>query len=409
MIHVEEINDFARLANFRLAWNDLWTKTPGAAIFQAYDWLAAYWHHFGAGQRLRVLAVQCEQRLLGILPLVVRTETSRVGSVRVLTYPLHDWGTFFGPVGPDPAATLLAGLEHVRRTRRDWDVLDLRWVDRDGNDRGRTERAMRQAGFHPHAQAWDRAPVVEMSGSWQEYWADRDKKFRHNVERCQRRLVQEGEVTFVRYRPKGDRSMFSDQIRPGGADGDSPIFVERNLGQSPKNGPVPAGDPRWDLYDNCANLAGRSWQGDAEDGTTLSHPTVRSFLREVHGAAARLGAVDLNLLLLSGRPVAFIYNYHCQGRLYGLRKGFDPAFSTLRAGMVLQYRMLEDGFRRGDSCYDLGVGYHDSKRHWQTGLATSYRFTHFPAVVVRAQLLRLNRWVRRRVYGSRDVACAESA
>ena len=143
------------------------------------------------------------------------------------------------------------------------------------------------------------------------------------------------------------------------------------------------GDPRWDLYDMCVALAGRSWQGDATDGTTLSHPAVCDFLRDVHAAAARQGAVDLGLLMLAGRPVAFIYHYHYDGRLYGLRKGFDPEFSPLRAGLVLQYLVLQDGTRRGDHSYDLGVGYHDSKRHWQTRLATSYRFTHFPTAVVR--------------------------
>jgi CelD/BcsL family acetyltransferase involved in cellulose biosynthesis len=375
MMHVQEINDPVRLANFRPLWNDLLTQTPAATFFQSYDWLEAYWRHFGAGQRLRVLVVSDGERLLGILPLVVRSETSRVGRIRVLGYPLHDWGTFYGPIGPEPAATLLAGLEHVRQTRRDWDVLDLRWVDRDGSDQGRTEQAMQLAGFRPCCQAWDQAPHVEFTGTWQDYWSGRGKKFRHNVERCLRRLSEQGEVTLVRHRP------------PPASRGE--------------------GDPRWDLYNACTELAGRSWQGDARDGTTLSHAGVREFLRDVHAAAARSGSVDLNLLMLAGRPVAFIYDYHHDGRLYGLRKGFDPEFAALRPGLVLQYLVLEDCFRRGDRSFDLGVGYHDSKRQWQTSLATSYRFTHFPAAVVRAQLLRLNRWVRRKVYGRQDIACSQ--
>ncbi|MGA2068680.1 MAG: GNAT family N-acetyltransferase [Thermoguttaceae bacterium] len=377
MTTIEEINDPVRLADLRPLWNHLLGETPGATFFQSCDWLECYWRHYGPGQRLRVLVVRDGQRPLGILPLVVRTERTRVGSVRVLTYPLHDWGTFYGPIGPNPAATLLAGLGHVRRTRRDWDVLDLRWVDQDGCDEGQTEWAMRQAGFRPCRQAWDRAGQIDTTGTWEDYWAGRDKKFRHNVDRCRRRLADQGEVTLVRHRPSP------------GLKGD--------------------GDPRWDLYDACVAVARRSWQGDATDGTTLSHPGVAGFLRDVHAAAARRGAVDLGLLLVAGRPVAFIYHYHYDGRLYGLRKGFDAEFAHLRPGLVLQYLVLEDGWRRGDRSCDLGVGSHDSKRHWQTAVATSYRFTHFPAAVVRAQLLRLNRWVRRKVHGQHDLACAQSA
>ena len=55
--------------------------------------------------------------------------------------------------------------------------------------------------------------------------------------------------------------------------------------------------------------------------------------------------------------------------------------------------MLEDGFRRDDRLYDLGVGSLEVKAPWQTSLATSYRLTHFPAAISRVQLLRLKRWL----------------
>lgn len=140
MIDVEEINDPEQLTDRRLLWNALFPQTPGATFFQSLDWLEVYCRHFAAAQRLRVLVVSADGRPVGILPLVVQTERTRLGRVRTLTYPLHDWGTFYGPIGPNPTATLLAGLRHVRRTPRNWDMLDLRWVDVDGCDRGRTER-----------------------------------------------------------------------------------------------------------------------------------------------------------------------------------------------------------------------------------------------------------------------------
>lgn len=361
MIHVEEINDIERLADDRLLWNALAPQTPDASFFHSLDWLELYWRHFGGQQRLRALIVRADRQPVGILPLVVCSERTRVGNVRTLTYPLHDWGTFYGPIGPNPTATLLAGLRHIARTRRDWDMLDLRWVDVDGCDRGRSERTMEQVGFCPHAQVWDVAPRIEIDGRWEDYWNGRDKKWRHNVERCSRRLHESGEVSFIRHRPQG------------AAAGD--------------------GDPRWDLYDACVELAARSWQGGGGETATLSSPGVRQFLRDVHAAAARSGNVDLNLLLLDGRPAAFAYNYICDGQIYGLRKGFDPDFSTLRPGATLDKMMLEDGFRRDDRSYDLGVGSLEVKAPWQTSVATSYRLTHFPAAISRVQLLRLKRWL----------------
>lgn len=373
MIHIEEVNDIYELSGYRLLWNALLPQTRNATFFQSFDWLKVYWEHFGQGQRLRTLVVSRDGKPLGILPLVVRSESSHVGRIRVLTYPLHDWGTFYGPIGPNPTATLTAALRYIRQTARDYDVFELRWIDRQGCDLGRTEAAMRQLGFSPQGQAWNRAAYVDLNGNWEQYWQGRPKKWRQNVCRLERRLAERGKITHIRYRPEG--SAYGDD------------------------------DPRWDLYDACVALAKCSWQGSSRTGTTLCHPRVCRYLRDTHAAAARNGSLDLNLLLLNDRPVAFNYNYCYQGRVYGLRKGFDPEFAALRPGLALQHRMIKDSFQRGDSYHDMGVGYLDMKRHWLTSIVTSFRYTHFPIAVPRVQLLRLKRWLQQRVLGQQRVAC----
>ena len=302
-----EINRIEDLAPLGRDWEDLLSQTPGASFFQSLPWLQVYWRHFGAGQKLRVLVVQGEDRPAGILPLVVRRENSKVGPLRVLTFPLHAWGSFYGPVGPDPAATLAAGLEHVRRTRRDWDVLELRWQGAVGADPQQTQRAMTAAGFQAYTTVWDRTAVVDLG---------RDV----------------GGVLVVAERglaaalpPRRTEALGARQA------GLRPLPPAGGTQSVPKHGlrralPLPDddGSPRWDLYDACEELARRSWQAAATNGTTLSHQSVRGFLREVHQAAAQAGAVDLNLLLLDGSPVAFIYGYHYRGYVYGLRRGYDP-------------------------------------------------------------------------------------
>lgn len=143
------------------------------SVFQSLDWLICYWNHFGDGQRLRVLVVMSQGAPIGILPLIVRRESTRAGPLRVLTYPLHDWGSYYGPIGPHPSATLLAGLGYIRRTPTDWDLLDLRWVDFDGRDRGRTLNAMRAAGFSSRGAVWKELATIDTTGTWETYLANR--------------------------------------------------------------------------------------------------------------------------------------------------------------------------------------------------------------------------------------------
>jgi hypothetical protein len=388
MARVREINRIDELAQLRQEWGELLRHTPGASFFQSLEWLEVYWRHFGEGRKLRVLLVSAEndserdgggcrqevQRadaaspatssvplgLTGIVPLVVEREPSNVGPLRVLTFPLHAWGSFYGPIGPDPEATLTAGLEHIQHSERDWDFLELRWLGAEGTDPSQAQHALLANGFQAYLTQSDRSAVVDLRGTWDSYWSSRKGAWLRRFHHAERVLAEQGDVSYVRYRPRG------------AACGD--------------------GSPRWDLYNACEELARRSWQGEASDGTTLSHETVRGFLRDTHEAAAAAGAVDLNLLLIDGLPVAFIYGYHYGGYVYGLRRGYDASLARDGAGNVLLAYALRDSFDRGDRIYDMGVGSLASKRHFQTRLLPILRCSHYPTSAPRTQVLRLKRW-----------------
>ncbi len=411
MIEVQELNRIEALGSFRHAWRELLARTAAASFFHSLEWLECYWKHFGAGQRLRVLVASDTGQPVGILPLVVRPEATRVGRLRVLTYPLHDWASFYGPIGPCATTTLTAGLRHLRATPRDWDVLDLRWVDVDGGDLGRTERAMAQAGFAAHGQKWDQASLVELPETWHEYWLGREPKFRKNVDRLQRRMAEQGKVEFIRCRG-GAHSTGEvgpacraglDRLRDA-PEPSTPAAVPCSVVHSGRTD-LQAGTLA-DPYATCVALAQSSWQGEGGDKTNLCHDRFGDFFREAHAAAEPWDAADINLLCFDGQPAAFAYNYCWKGAVYGLRKGFDPRFAPLRPGLVLQKLMLEDGHRRGDRLYDLGTGDPSSKAAWRTSLRSSYRFTYFPPRVFRAQLLWWNRWLRQKFLGQRDIACS---
>jgi len=368
MLEVHEINLIDDLASLGASWADLLARTPGGTFFQSLPWLETYWRFFGPNgltpenSRLRVLVVKSDRQPIGIVPLVVTIERRRIGAVRVLGYPLHGWGSFYGPIGPDPTTALTAALAHIRNTPRDWDLIDLRWVDAQ-TDQGATPQAFESVGLRFDSQVWHESAQIDLATGWDDYWGTRKPKWRSNVRRSERLLSKQGRLEHVRYRPLC------------AAAGDA--------------------DPRWDLYDACVDLARRSWQGSSTTGTTLSHAAVQNYLRAAHATAINSGAVDLNLLLLNNRPIAFAYNYHYRGWVYGLRSGFDSSAANDGAGNVLMAKMLEDSARRGDQLFDLGPNYLDCKRNWFSRLQPAYHFTHFHPGGVRAQALRLKRIVNR--------------
>ena len=82
----------------------------------------------------------------------------------------------------------------------------------------------------------------------------------------------------------------------------------------------------------CEHVALASWQGNSTTGNTITHDRMRHFLRDAHAVAARLGMVDMNLLLADGRPAAFSYNYNFRGRLTCLRIGYDSSLRSAGYG-----------------------------------------------------------------------------
>lgn len=359
MIEVLEINCPSEAARFAEDWQRLLHRTRGASFLQSREWLDCYWTHFGAGQTMRVLVVLSDKVPMGILPLIVAPEKTRLGAVRVLTYPLRDWATFYGPIGPRPATTLLAGLSHVLRTRRCWDLLDLRSID-DDSDRGRTPWVLRKLGCAVHPSVWKVTDWVELRHGWDAYLASRSSKFRNNLRRSEHRACQLGRLVYGRYRPRGTEH------------GDA--------------------DPRWSLYDECVRLSARTRQGLTPWATTLSHEAVRGFFRDVHAAAARCGALDLNTLHLNGRLIAFTYNYHFAGVVTGMRMGFDPEYASISPGSLVLAFSLRDGAARGDRLLDLGTDRLGYKRSWRTKCQPVTRYAYYPSTSPRAQLLR---WKRR--------------
>ena len=356
-MNICEVQTIDRLQDYRSVWQSLLLETPCANFFQTFDWLEAYWRHFGVEQQLRVLIVTEGDAVTGILPLVLRTEQTKVGSLRFATYPMDHWGSFYGPIGANPDAVLAAGLDYLCSQQSDWDVLEPRWIGAESGECERVEALLSAAGNSPIRSELDATAIIDLQGSWDDYLASRDGKWRNNTRRWERQLSKLGEINHKRHRPDADYEV----------------------------------DAGWEYYEECSRIAARSWQASSTTGTTLTHESVSAFLRDVHLAAAKCGCLDMNLLQVDGRAIAFTYNYAFNGNVFSLRSGFDPYCPVKGAGSLLYVKTIEDSFRRGDWQYDLGPRHLKCKRKLLTHVLPVYRVSCFKRWSLRQQLIRIKR------------------
>ncbi|MEM9659054.1 MAG: GNAT family N-acetyltransferase, partial [Planctomycetota bacterium] len=355
MSSIRELNSLQQLDGLSDAWRELHAVTPSASFFQSLEWLSAYWRHYGHTQRLRVLLQERHGEIVGILPLVVRKERTQVGSLRFATYPLDYWGSFYGPLGEFPGTVLDECVAYLLAGPRDWDVLEPRWIGVADGERDRVESALVGAGLTPLCSVQDTTAVIELPAAVETYWSSRTPKCSANRRRWERRLQAQGVVRYERFRSDGD------------------------------------GNPRWDLFDQCLDVAERSWQHGATGGTTMTHGAIAPFLHDVHEAASASGGVDVNLLYVNDLPIAFAYNYCYRGHVFGLRVGYDAEFHQAGAGALLCAMSIEDSILRGDWRYDLGPGGMEHKRHFMTHPLPMYRFSCYRTASLKQQLLRIKR------------------
>ncbi|QDT19571.1 GNAT family N-acetyltransferase [Gimesia chilikensis] len=361
MSDVIELNEIDALLDYHQDWTRLLSVTPGGSFYRSLEWLRDYWTHFAEDQKLRVLVIRDDGEVTGIVPLCIRRIKSKFGTCRIVTYPFDDWGSIYGPSTACPEQTLTTALKYLLESRRDWDMIDLRCVDSDSFDRGATERALATNGLVFEKFLWNQTMFIDLNQSWDDYLKSRPKKARQTYLRAERKVPEDGEIEFFRYRPGGE------------ARGEA--------------------DPRWDLYEQCEQIALKSWQGSSTSGTTITHEKVSQFFRDSYASAIRAGAADLNLIYLSGKPAAFCYNYHLNGYLDGIRMGYDSELSSNGLGRLLIGRLLHDSMDRGDQVMDMGYGAVGAKKYWYTSMDNVYRYVYYSPTSPIANVLKLSHQV----------------
>ena len=347
MFTVTEINHAAQLAEYRLPWRSLWERTPRASFFQTREWLECFLFHYGDDFDLRTLIVSTKNRPVGIVPLIVKRVSSRLGTVRALTYPLNGWGAFYGPIGGNPAAALSGALRHIASSPRNWDTLDLRGVEPSATDAARTENALSIAGFIPLERPWAETAAVDLA----RISAGDQFVLRRRLQAAERELWRRGNWELVRHRPDGCGTASSLL--------------------------------RTDLWSLAKRLFADRDAIEAE------------FLRDCYEAAAWQGALDFSLIVQRGEPVGCIIAFVGHDQLEPFAAAFAPEHAE-HVRTVLVERLMFDGVQQRNERIVFGPRQLELASGWHARLVSSSRWTHFATFGARAQILRMAQQRHRR-------------
>jgi len=309
----------------RAEWDEL-ADRAAVPPFSRPGWIDAYWRAFATGQPVAIV-VRRGDRLAGVLPL-----ERRRGVLRSAT----NWQTpLFGPVAEDAEAAVALAEELFRRVRR---RADLGFLDREALGLAEARSTAEAAGLRTLERTMTRAPYVPIEGSFDEFMAGLERKFRKEIGRRWRRLEDQGEVE-VAYE-----------------DGSRDLDL---------------------LLDEGFRLEGSGWKSAA--GTAIASDPVRErFYREVCAWAATRGWLTLAFLRVGGRAVAFDLCIEVDRTCYVLKGGFDTEARSLGPGVLLTHDELRRAFEAGFTSYELLGEADEYKLHWTRTVRERVRLQVFP-------------------------------
>lgn len=336
---VETVTDEAGFRRLEADWNNVLAGSASANIFLTWEWMSAWWTHFGDSNQLHVLVVR-ESRdgtIVGLLPLMRKRQPFGAGWIRELSF-------LTTPLTAPDHLDLIAKKEYqsrvvdavvktLREQKGTWDVLSLNGIP--------AESALRKALVDdcPEGRAyqWERVcPCLTFPATWEEYFKTIPKKYRHNIRNRERKLERDANEPIVYRR----------------------VTEERELNQALAD--------LFSLHEQTRKLQG-------ETGA-FGKQSMRAFHREIAGQFLRNDWLRFYQLQVGNRTIATAYCFRYGETVSYYQTGYDEKWSNYGPGVSLLVHLLRSSMEEGIKTFDFLRGNHPYKYRWTNQTQTDLKF-----------------------------------
>jgi CelD/BcsL family acetyltransferase involved in cellulose biosynthesis len=323
-MRVELVTRYEDLASRSEGWNVLTQDMP----FLRWEWLGAWWRHYGRGQQLFVPLVRDDQeQLVGLAPWFLETHPAFGRVVRFLGSgeACTDYLTILSAPGKEceVAEAIADWLDSVGGRGALWDQVELIGAAKDDAAVWRLIERLAEHGNTLHRRESTSCWRIELPGSWEEFQAQLSKTHRRQVRRALQRYEENGAAIH-----RANMENFN-QVWD--------IFVELHQGRRESLG---------------------------ERGCFASD-RFGDFLRDASEQCLATGTLRLSWLEYDGRPIAAEYMLQGGGVVYAYQAGVDPKRLDVEPGRMIAARLIQGAIEEGLAGFDFMRGDEPYKAHWR--------------------------------------------
>jgi CelD/BcsL family acetyltransferase involved in cellulose biosynthesis len=248
-----------------------------------------------------------------------------------------------------PRLDFVVASRHAETWRALWEELgphgleslELRDLAEDGPTLAAIESLAREHGLPTGRRLTIDSPWIELPDSWEAYLPRLKRHVRETLRARRRRLGREGTIEFETIRTR-------DGLHAALAD--------------------------------AFELEAAAWKGSA--GTAINrHPHLVAFYTRLAERAADRGWLRLQFIRVADRRIAFGFSLQYAGRLYSMKTGYDPAFSSCSPGQLFFEMSIRTACDEGVTIFDL-LGARDAwKLEWTDRTRPHYLLSVLPDTV----------------------------
>jgi CelD/BcsL family acetyltransferase involved in cellulose biosynthesis len=317
------VQDAEAFAALRGEWAELLHSSGRSNPFLTWEWLHAWWVHFGNAHGLRLLVVRDDGQLIAVVPLCM------------ISAPLY-WFSRLEFLGTGEAGSDYLDVI-VRRGREDEAVAALAefFASRQLTLRlthlppasiaARLAKRLSSAGWMSSIADDGVCPVVDLSGhTFESYLATLGASHRANIRRRLRALDRNFVVRFDR--------------------------VTRH-------------QERQSALATLAGFHGRRYT-DRGGSTAFASPAARAFHEDATRLALDGGWLRMYQLTLNGALAAVMYGFSGSGRFFFYQHGYDEAHAPYSVGLALMALTINAAIGEGVSEFDMLWGTESYKSLW---------------------------------------------
>jgi CelD/BcsL family acetyltransferase involved in cellulose biosynthesis len=328
--HIQDLKGFEGLQE---SWNRLLRQRTEKTVFLTWEWLYSWWKHNQEGKTLWLLTAWQEENLIGIAPLML-CHTIKHGMpfrlLQTLGTPNTDQSDFIA-LNDDPE--IVASLcNHILSQRKQWDAIELNEHEDEDPKTHQICNLLSDGGLilkvnsnlHHH---------IPITGTWDEYLKSLSKNMRRDIEKSIRHAKENHTIELKCFRGTDVNWNHFE------------TFFEVN-----KNGSF-----------------SEKYESEKE----------RAVHRELFELMSGKNWIEIVLLYLDGKPVAYEYGFNSEGRFEDWRTGYDRGYAEQAAGKVLLILLLKELFEQGYRDFDFLRGEYEHKDRWKP---SSRKFLNIIAV-----------------------------